>query len=71
MLSSIRRIAGASAVAAALLFALPTSANAVENSDIARPAAVAQSAEAAVAADATPAPASRPATPATCRTCRQ
>ncbi|MFD3920912.1 hypothetical protein [Streptomyces sp. NPDC058595] len=56
MLSSIRRIAGASAVAAALLFALPTSANAVENSDIARPAAMTQSAEAAVAADATPAP---------------
>lgn len=55
MLSSIRRIAGASAVAAALLLALPTSANAVENSDTARPAAVTQVAEATVA-DPTPSP---------------
>ncbi|MFD4116421.1 hypothetical protein ACFWSJ_23560 [Streptomyces niveus] len=54
MLSSLRRIAGASAVAAALLFALPTtSANAVENSDTARPVAVTQAAQASVA-DPTP-----------------
>lgn len=66
MLSSLRRIAGASAVTAALLFALPMSANAVENSDTARPAAVTQAAQASVA-DSTPSPASRPATSRTSR----